>query len=272
MVKQITPLMVILFLLFSFFQESMAHDYWIAPSHYTLAKGDTLSAELLVGDQLSPELSRALNKKRTKSFTLLNAIGTVDLLTEFSEGASPIFSNKMDIEGLNLIAIEREFYRAEMTDKQFSSFLEHENMMEIIALRKKQGHKDIDHKRYGRSIKSLVRVGKLSTGSLYKKVLGHLNEIILLDDPYKLKTGDIIRVQLFDRKKALAGRTVTAYNGDANKLFSTQKVVTDANGIASFKMATNGFWMIRSSHLWHCPNCEDVNWEGYISSYSFSLN
>ena len=272
MTKKVTHLTGFLFLLFLIYQTASAHDYWIAPNDYTIAKGKLLTAGLLVGDQLSPELSRDLKKERTKNFTLANEDGSIDLLEEFSEGALPIFSHKMDVEGLNLIAIERKFHRAEMTDKQFSSFLEHENMTDIMALRKRLRHKDIDHKRYARSIKSLVRVGTHSDGDLYKKVLGHMNEIILLDNPYKLKTGDIMRVQLFDRGNALAGRTVTAFNGEGDKHISTQKVVTDADGIASFKMDEKGFWMIRSSHLWHCPQCEDVSWEGYISSYSFSLN
>lgn len=272
MTIKVTLLTATSFLLFAFVQSVSAHDYWIAPNQYSISKGDLLTAELLVGDKLSSELSRNLNKERTKNYKLMNAEGTVDLLEKFSEGALPIFSHKMDVEGLNLIAIEREFHRTEMTDKQFSSYLEHENMTDVMALRKKLGPKDIIHRRYARSIKSLVKVGANYDGNLYKKELGHMNEIILLDNPFKLKAGDFMRVQLIDRGKVLAGRTITAFNSEDNKLLSTQKVVTNADGIASFKMDEAGFWMIRSSHIWHCSKCEDVNWEGYISSYSFSLN
>ncbi|MFT5452619.1 MAG: putative GH25 family protein [Enterobacterales bacterium] len=271
MIKKITLLVPSSIVLLLIFQTVSAHDYWLAPSTYAIPKGDILTARLLVGDRLSPELSRDLNKERTKSFSLLNADGKFDLLKEFSQGALPIFSRKMNVEGQNLISIEREFYRTEMTDNQFSSFLEHENMTDIMALRKKLGHKDIDHKRYARSIKSLVKVGAQLEGDLHRELLGHMNEIILLDNPYKLKTGDMIRVQLFDRGNALAGRTITAFNGEGDEHISTQKVVTDAKGIASFKMDKKGFWMVRSSHLWQCTQCENVGWEGYISSYSFSL-
>lgn len=255
---------------------AMAHDYWITPDHYSLDKGDTLTANLYVGGDLVPEVSRALSYDMTKSYHLITSRGTIDLLAETPDGTDPFFSRKMTDEGLAMIAMERKFYRAEMTDKQFSDALEHEEMNDLIALRQKIGHKDIDYKRYGRSIKSLVRVGDKSDGDLYKKILGHQVEIILLDNPFTLKEGDKIRVQLLNQGKPLANKLIKAMNRDDKGYFLVQKALTDQDGKASFVVGEKGHWVIRVSHMWYCPDCGPdsgkVNWEQYFSTYSFSLN
>ena len=60
-------------------------------------------------------------------------------------------------------------------------------------------------------------------GVLYKKVLGHKVELILLQNPFKLKSGESIEVQVLDRGKPLANKMIKALNGDGKKLLSQQK-------------------------------------------------
>ena len=108
-------------------------------------------------------------------------------------------------------------------------------------------------------------------GELYKKVLAHKVELILLQNPFALKPGDSIEVQVLDRGKLLANKLVKAYNGDGKKLLSQQKAYTNGNGVAGFTVEKKGFWLIHVSHLWRCTECADVDWENHYSTYSFSL-
>jgi len=254
------------------FYNALAHDYWLSPSRFAIARGDTLIVNLLVGDQVDPAIERPLQKEMTKSFNLITSNGTIDLLPEIPDSTLPVLTRKLDVEGLALVSMERDFWNTKMTDEQFTRSLKHEEMHDIIALRKKIGRKEEEHKRYDRSIKALIKVGNKMDGELYKKVLGHKVELILLQNPFKLKSGESIEVQVLDRGKPLANKLIKALNGDGKKLLSQQKAYTNRNGIASFVVDAKGFWMIRLSHLWRCSECEDVDWENHYSTYSFSLN
>ena len=254
------------------FYNALAHDYWLSPSRFAIARGDTLIVNLLVGDQVDPAIERPLQKEMTKSFNLITSNGTIDLLPEIPDSTLPVLTRKLDIEGLALVTMERDFWNTKMTDEQFTRSLEHEEMHDIIELRKKIGRKEEEHKRYDRSIKALIKVGDKMGGELYKKVLGHKVELILLQNPFKLKSGDSIEVQVLDRGKPLANKLVKALNGDGRKLLSQQKAYTNENGIASFTVDEKGYWVIRLSHLWRCLECEDVDWENHYSTYTFSLN
>ncbi|MFQ5998638.1 MAG: DUF4198 domain-containing protein, partial [Candidatus Bathyarchaeia archaeon] len=89
---------------------------------------------------------------------------------------------------------------------------------------------------------------------------------------FRLKPGDSIEVQVIDRGKPLANKLVNDYNGDGKKLLSQQKAYTNQNGIATFTLEQKGVWLIRLSHLWHCSDCEGVDWENHYSTYSFRLD
>ena len=108
----------------SLFYTAVAHDYWLAPERFAIARGDTLTVNLLVGDQLTPEIERPLQKEMTKSFTLITSNGTIDLLPEISDSTLPVLTRKLDIEGLALVTMERDFWNTKMTDEQFARSLD----------------------------------------------------------------------------------------------------------------------------------------------------
>ncbi len=250
---------------------TFSHDYWFSLNRFAFTKGDTLVVNLLVGDELNAEVERPLQKDITKSLKLITPERTIDLLPELADSTLPVLTRRLDFEGLALVAMERDFWYTKMTGEQFARSLKKEEMHDLIALREKIGPKQEEHKRYDRSIKVLLRAGDSMKGDAYKKILGHKVELVLLQNPFLLKPGETLQVKVIDRGTPLANKLVKAYHGDGNNLVSRQKAYTDADGIASFKLEGKGFWLIRLSHLWHCQDCEKVDWENHYSTYSFVL-
>ncbi len=248
-----------------------SHDYWFAPNRFAFMRGDTLVVNLMVGDELKPEIERPLQKEMTKRFVLITPHRTIDLLAELADSTFPVLTRKLDFEGLALLSMERDFWYTKMTDDDFQRALQYEEMQDIIALREKIGRKPEEHKRYDRSIKALLRVGKKMEGDLYKKALGHKVEIILLQNPFQLKPGDRLRIKVLDRGKPLANKLIKAYNRSGNGEVSKLKTYTDNKGEATFTLVRKGFWLIRVSHLWRCEDCEKVDWEHHYSTFSFTL-
>ena len=126
-------------------------------------------------------------------------------------------------------------------------------------------------------LKCLFQVGPAGHGDLHKKVLGQKLEILLLQNPYTLKPGDELDVQvLFDGKPA-PDLLVRALNDDGDQLIATSKRRTDARGIARFTLKRAGLWLVRLVLLQPCSaaadvDCADVDWQSYWSAYSFRLD
>ena len=115
------------------------------------------------------------------------------------------------------------------------------------------GRKDLEAKG-----KKVLKVGKYekfaktmlnpaANDGLYKKVLGHDLEIVLLTNPADIKAGDDIKAEvLLNGKpvKAPLGLTYDGYSAEQDAYMA--KAETGADGMASFKVTKPGLWMLRT--------------------------
>jgi len=243
-----------------------AHDYWLRPQKFVLSKGDTLIVHLYVGDKLKAEVERELQREMTEKFELVKNDGIVDLLSQVKDKSVPVLKKEVDFDGLGLIAMERGWAYIELKPKEFNEYLKHEGITDIKV--KLEG--GVQKERYRRYIKSLVLSGDKIEGEIYKKVIGQRLEIVLLKNPYLLKVGDELEVQVLFEGKPLTNKIVTLYSAGQNDVFE-QKAKTNKNGIAKFKVKNLGFQLVRLVHLRRCENCDNVNWESFWGSFSFEI-
>ena len=194
----------------------------------------------------------------TEKFELVKNDGIVDLLSQVKDKSVPVLKKEVDFDGLGLIAMERGWAYIELKPKEFNEYLKHEGITDIKV--KLEG--GVQKERYRRYIKSLVLSGDKIEGEIYKKVIGQRLEIVLLKNPYLLKVGDELEVQVLFEGKPLANKIVTLYGAGQNDVFE-QKAKTNKNGIAKFKVKNSGFQLVRLVHLRRCENCDNVNWESF---------
>lgn len=243
-----------------------AHDYWLRPQKFILSKGDTLIVHLYVGDKLKAEIERELQMEMTEKFELVKNDGIVDLLSQANDKSLPILKREIDFDGLGLIVMERGWAHIELNAQEFNEYLKHEGITDI-KIDSKNG---VQKERYRRYLKSLVLSGEEVKGEIYKKVLGQRLEIVLLKNPYLLKVGDDLEVQVLFEGKPLVNKIVTLYSTGQNDVFE-QRVKTNKNGVAKFKVKNSGFQLVRLVHLRKCENCDDINWESFWASFSFEI-
>ncbi len=253
---------------------SLAHDYWLQPRKFILSKGDTLVVHLYVGDRLKKEIERELQKDMTLKFEIFTDAKSVNLLDKSPDKILPVIEKEVDFEGLALIAMERNYAYVELNRKEFLEYVKHDvgdkELSEIEKLMKKLPPREIEREKYTRYIKSLIVAGRIFDGDIYKKVLGQRLEIILLNNPYRLKPGDSIEAQILFEGKPLANKTVIGYNIYQGKFFE-YKVKTGRNGKVKFKVKNPGLWLIRLTHILPCSNCSDADWESFWASFSFEI-
>lgn len=249
---------------------SLAHDYWLQPNKFVLSKGDTLIIHLYVGDKLNKEIERELQKDMTLKFEILTNNKSFNLLDEFPDKMFPVVKRKVDFEGLALVVMERNYAYINLNRKEFLEYLSHEELSEAKELMKELPARELEREKYTRYIKSLIVAGSDLDSDIYKKVLGQKLEIILINNPYKLKPGDSIEAQVLFEGKPLVNKTVTGYNIYGDQFFE-YKAKTDRDGKVKFKVIHSGLWLIRLVHLLPCTDCKDADWESFWASFSFEI-
>ena len=95
-------------------------------------------------------------------------------------------------------------------------------------------------------------------------------EIRLLQNPYLLNPGDELEAKILFRGEPLPDKAVWAFRQGRRKI-TRLKSETDEHGIARFKLAAAGVWLIRLVHMQPCP-LDDVDWESYWGAYTFQLD
>jgi len=259
-------------LLLLFPLSAAAHDYWLAPERFALQLGQPLTIDLRLGGHFVAEESRPYQPSRTESFVLVNGRGTVDLKPHAVDGSTPVVDGVVvDAPGPALIGMERDWIDIKLPDDRFTSYLKHEGLTEIMALRDREGHRATERECYTRGLKSLVRVGDAEGPPVHAKVLGHRLEIVLLDDPHRLGPAGELRAKVLHRGQPLVGAQVTAHHrpGPDRGKVTTYTADTDDAGIARFTVDPPGAWLLRMVHMVPCKECSYTDWESYWTSFSF---
>ncbi|MCS7229810.1 MAG: DUF4198 domain-containing protein [Candidatus Kryptonium sp.] len=250
------------------FNIAFAHDYWLKPKKFILSKDDTLTVHLYVGDKLNIEFEREFQSEMTEKFAIITNDTIINLLPNLNDKAVPVLNKKFDLSGLALIAMDRGWAYIDLSRKDFEEYLEHEGI-DDIKLSSTDTSK-VERERYRRYIKSLISFDGKVEGEVYKKVINQRLEIILLKNPFLLKVGDVIEAKVLFEGKPLVNKTVMLYSLERNKV-SEQKVKTDKNGIARFRIKNPGFHLVRLVYLRKCEGCDNLDWESFWASFSFEI-
>ncbi len=258
----VTLLVAILF-------SALAHEYILIAYNYKVQKGDTLEMHLFVADGFNIELERPMQTSITKKFNLINENGITDLLAITKNETLPIVNFKVDFEGLGLLHMERDYARNVLPTHSFLDYLK-EDHIENINL-KNEPSKKLQREKYTRYIKALVQSGNNNSDTLYKTITGQKFEIVLLQNPYALRIGEMLKVQLLFMGKPLANKVITARNRKGNLPSIAITSRTNANGICSFKITRGGDWFIHGTHMIPCPDKVDSDWESFWTTYSFGI-
>ena len=249
--------------------DTLAHEYWIEPAKFSIAKGEKTQVKLLLGDGLIKDVEeRPFQADKTALFSVFSRRQTVDLRSGLTDGATPLYEFTGAEVGNYLFAMERNWSYITLEPDQFDAYLREDGMEYIIAEREKLGEsKRPGRERYARFLKSLLQVGGRSDDT-YKKRTGLKLELIPQANPYSKKVGDLISFQVVLDNAPLAGYTVFADNRQTGK----KKLLTDKNGKFTFKLDAPGLWLTRLVFMRRCKvDCGDADWESFWASFSFGV-
>lgn len=237
-----------------FVSSARAHDFWIEPSSFTPAAGETVAVRLRVGEHLEGEpVPRRAG--RIERFFARSAAGEIDVPGQPNRDPAGVL--RVRGEGTTIVAYRSRPTRTELEADKFERYLREEGLERIIDDRRKRGESS---KRgtevYSRAAKTLLQTGG---GELHDQSLGLRLELV--------RNGSAFQV-VFEGKPLPNALVVAIRRGDAAK---PARARTDANGRVALPSMRRGEWLVKTVHMVRAPASADADWESIWASVTFAL-
>jgi Domain of unknown function (DUF4198) len=256
-------------------READAHEFWLSPSRYEAAAGDTLSLAVLIGTGFRGE-PRPWAGPRAIRFTLRSA-RVLDLRDAALNGDLEWARVALPDGGGALCAFESNWSTITLPAGEFDDYLALEGLTAPLAARRALGAAaGPGRERYARCPKTWIGGTRPERAT---HVEGLPLEIVALEDP---STANSLRVRILDHGRPLAGALVRAWNrplarGSAplaparrDSIGPLLAVRTGADGIATLDVSRPGEWLIACVHMVASEDRAEADWQSLWASYTFA--
>ena len=228
------------------------HDFWIEPSTFHPAVGQTVMLGLRVGQDF-------IGDPVARSAQLIDAFTARDARREQPvngfENRDPAGFVLIERDGVAVVAYRSKANFVELPPQKFAEYLKLEGLDWISDTR---GHRE----HFFRYAKTLLRTG--SSSSPPSHIRDFRYDIVPESDPWSAKP---LRVRLLFEGKAARGVLVTAIHRDDPSLRVSARA--DAHGRATLKLPKGGVWLIKSVYMIEAPKDSGVDWESLWASVTF---
>ena len=239
---------------------ALAHDTWAVMKDYTLTKPATAALGVVSSHVfVIPAKEFVTPDKVEKAFFL----GPDGAETAAIPGEKGVFQSKhaLKTSGTHLaVAVSPPGFSSKTTEgyKQGKT---------------KKDLKDVVSCSYSEKFsKALLTVGA-SSGEAFSKTLGHSLEIIPLQDPTKMKVGDVVSIKVLFQGKPLLSATVSGVYAGFSEEPATFAYTTSTNkeGIAKIKLIHNGTWLLLVKQKFDYPDTTVCDTKSFSAALTFNV-
>ena len=160
----------------------------------------------------------------------------------------------------------------ELSGEDFTTYLEHEGLTEMISDRKTKGiSNQVANEKYSKHVKAIFQVDERRTDN-FSTQLDYPIEFIPLKNPYTLSVGDIMSFQLLYLGEPLGNQTVhvSSRKNLKEKGKEETSLRTNKKGEVSFTIGNGGHWYIATIHMLE-SNEENFNYESNWATLTFEV-
>lgn len=238
-----------------------AHDFWIYSPNATPTMGKLgATTTLFVGSGHLFPLDEEYNSNAKTEFKMHQPDGTEKVLGENLTGKIEMLpkSGNYIVSAITSPMIWNNYVN-ESGNKAWISG-DKGNLKNIISSRE-----------YNKFAKSIISTSD-ANDEHYKKALGHSLEIIPLQNPNSVKTGEYLSVKVLFKGEPLEyAELIGTYAGFSNKGDFAYYTKTNSEGIAKIKINNSGNWMLQTKFIEEAPKdlkskCNEIY---YASTLTF---
>ena len=240
-----------------------AHEFWLSPSSYRPAAGESVSIAMFVGTGFRGEV-KPYAVPRSLRFVLRGPRESD--LRGLATNGDPVAARFRtgDATG-QLVAYESNFASIELPAAEFDRYLELEGLTGPLAARR--GATQPGRERYARCSKTWIGVGLAERAA---RPVGLTLEIVPLADP---ATSARLPVRVLLRGKPLAGALVRAWNRPIAARDSVGPAFegrTNARGEATLDTGRGGEWLVNAVHMEPSTDAQAADWQSFWASLTFA--
>jgi uncharacterized GH25 family protein len=220
-----------------------AHDTWLLPDRFRVAKGDSLSFGLTSGmDFPSAETAVVADRLLSRSLRLA---GRVYSLTPGKADEALRLSAPAPAEGIATVWVATRPRTLTLTLEQVEKYLAEVGATDTVGpVWRKSGQKAWTET-YAKLAKTFVRVGEAADSS-WAEPAGLALELVPEADPTRLVLGDTLALRLLLDGRPLADFAVGAAPAAPAKPLLLR---TDPQGRVSVRLSQAGPWMLRVTRI-----------------------
>lgn len=259
-------------LLAAFAGPALAHDFWLQPADFRVAPGQTTPVSIQVGHGQSRQ-RWAVKSDRVLMMRQIGPSGVIDQRDALRRAGTGDLPLRFATPGVHVLALQTNHAQSDLPALRFNDYLKEEGLTPAAALRARQGKTGAPGREiYSRRAKTLVLVGAndAASNALVTKPVGLTLEIVPERNPYSLKPGQALPVQVLYDGRPLAGATVKLTNLDFDMKPVAVKL-TDKAGRAAFDVPLTGVWLLNV--IWTKPITGDLrgDFDTTFSGLSFGF-
>lgn len=245
------------------------HVMYIMPGSFFPAKDATVTAGFHVGDSF-PESEVGGRLDRLREPKLLWRTGVAAVKNLRVDGKRDAGDFVVPATGELIAAVHTTPTFIELAPAKFTSYLKEEGLTGTIQWRAEHGESDKPGKeRYSKYAKALMLSG--TTDGFARHAVGYVIEILPEADPFALKPGDLLPVQVVFRGQPAAGLQIeTAWAGKSGRK-TTVVGRTGSDGRLKVPVPTSGRWRIQTIKMERCADPKAADWESFWASLTFEL-
>lgn len=249
-----------------------AHDFWLVPNAFTIAPGGLLEVRGQTSSAF-PTSESAVTTERVAAARLVGATSSAAIRDLSTSGKLLVLRHRPRAAGQYVVAAMLRPRSVRESAAGFRRYLELEGAPEAAARYEREGRlptRDSVTRRYAKYAKTLVRVGR-GGASAFTRTVGHPLELVPMNDPLALRTGDTLRVRLLYRGRPLSGARVHAGAAPAEgDTAIEQSPTTDARGVVAIALTSGTLWNVRVIHVVPATAGSGADWDAHWASFVFA--
>ena len=247
---------------------TQAHEFWLQPKKFRYTVGEEMKVAFMVGESFTGEFWD-LNRHKVERLDIQSLGMVKNLLKEVKQTAGGNLSYKFIKEGTHLLALESNSAYLELEGAKFNAYLKEDGMDEILDARTSANELDKPSKEYYKRFAKLLVQSGARTDDTFRKRVGFRYEIVPLQNPYTLKSGDYLECRVLWEGKPSPHSMVKIWSHAGNKTF-LQDLYTEDDGTVKFPISSEGPWMVSSVKM-VASEKEGADYESFWASFVFAI-
>ena len=258
---------------------SLAHEFWLQPTRFRLAPGETMNVRPLVGENFrgAPWGSRA---SKILAFARYGPAPADSTNLTPAPGGAPADTFRTAVAfvrpGTHLVVLRSSLAFIELPAEQFTTYLREEGLELALRRRQERGQQaQPGREAYRRCAKALVQAGPLAPAAdtAYHRILGLPLELVPEQNPYRLAPGAALTVRVLRAGQPVRGALVQVWEAQPEGLpakhFTTH---SNQNGRLLLRLAGPGPYLVATVDVAEAPVAlrARADWLSTWASLTFS--